>query len=305
MLIRVARAALHFWEEPCISGTSGSGAVFFSGCNLGCVFCQNYAISRGHVGKNITVQRLSDIFLELQDKGANNINLVTAGHFLPMVIDALEDAKNRGLSIPIVYNTSSYEKVEAIRDLDGLVDIYLPDLKYVSSRLSGDFSKAPDYFEVASKAIEEMVRQTGEPEFFVKKKASLNQQMSLWESEDVMDAATYNECADDLMSEGREVLMKRGTIVRHLLLPGCTEDSKAVVKYLYETYGDSIFISIMNQYTPMPQVAGHPLLSRKVTDDEYNEVLDYAIDSGIENAFMQEGDVAEESFIPDFDCEGL
>lgn len=305
MLIRVARAALHFWEEPCISGTAGSGAVFFSGCNLGCVFCQNYAISRGHVGKNITVQRLSDIFLELQDKGANNINLVTAGHFLPMVIDALEDAKNRGLSIPIVYNTSSYEKVEAIRDLDGLVDIYLPDLKYVSSRLSGDFSKAPDYFEVASKAIEEMVRQTGEPEFFVKKKASLNQQMSLWESEDVMDAATYNECADDLMSEGREVLMKRGTIVRHLLLPGCTEDSKAVVKYLYETYGDSIFISIMNQYTPMPQVAGHPLLSRKVTDDEYNEVLDYAIDLGIENAFMQEGDVAEESFIPDFDCEGL
>ena len=305
MLIRVARAALHFWEEPCISGTAGSGAVFFSGCNLGCVFCQNYAISRGHVGKNITVQRLSDIFLELQDKGANNINLVTAGHFLPVVIDALEDAKNRGLSIPIVYNTSSYEKVEAIRDLDGLVDIYLPDLKYVSSRLSGDFSKAPDYFEVASKAIEEMVRQTGEPEFFIKKKASLNQQMSLWESEDVMDAATYNECADDLMSEGREVLMKRGTIVRHLLLPGCTEDSKAVVKYLYETYGDSIFISIMNQYTPMPQVAGHPLLSRKVTDDEYNEVLDYAIDSGIENAFMQEGDVAEESFIPNFDCEGL
>jgi putative pyruvate formate lyase activating enzyme len=305
MLIRVARAALHFWEEPCISGTAGSGAVFFSGCNLGCVFCQNYAISRGHVGKNITVQRLSDIFLELQGKGANNINLVTAGHFLPVVIDALEDAKNRGLSIPIVYNTSSYEKVEAIRDLDGLVDIYLPDLKYVSSRLSGDFSKAPDYFEVASKAIEEMVRQTGEPEFFVKKKASLNQQMSLWESEDVMDAATYNECADDLMGEGREVLMKRGTIVRHLLLPGCTEDSKAVVKYLYETYGDSIFISIMNQYTPMPQVAGHPLLSRKVTDDEYNEVLDYAIDSGIENAFMQEGDVAEESFIPDFDCEGL
>ena len=305
MLIRVARAALHFWEEPCISGTAGSGAVFFSGCNLGCVFCQNYAISRGHVGKNITVQRLSDIFLELQGKGANNINLVTAGHFLPMVIDALEDAKNRGLSIPIVYNTSSYEKVEAIRDLDGLVDIYLPDLKYVSSRLSGDFSKAPDYFEVASKAIEEMVRQTGEPEFFVKKKASLNQQMSLWESEDVMDAATYNECADDLMSEGREVLMKRGTIVRHLLLPGCTEDSRAVVKYLYDTYGDSIFISIMNQYTPMPQVAGHPLLSRQVTDDEYNEVLDYAIDSGIENAFMQEGDVAEESFIPDFDCEGL
>lgn len=303
--LKVARAALHFWEEPCISGTAGSGAVFFSGCNLKCIFCQNEKIRDGLVGKEITEERLSDIFLKLQDKGANNINLVTAGHFLPKVIEALEDAKNRGLEIPIVYNTSSYEKVEAIRELDGLVDIYLPDLKYVSSRLSGDFSKAADYFEVATRAIEEMVRQTGELEFYIKKNASLDQQLGLWESEDLMDAATYNECADELMDEGKEVLMKKGTIVRHLLLPGCAEDSKAVIRYLYDTYGDGIFISIMNQYTPMPQVAGHPSLARKVTDTEYNEVLDFALDLGVENAFMQEGDVAKESFIPDFDCEGV
>ena len=164
--LKVARAALHFWEEPCISGTAGSGAVFFSGCNLKCIFCQNEKIRDGLVGKEITEERLSDIFLKLQDKGANNINLVTAGHFLPKVIGALEDAKNRGLEIPIVYNTSSYENVEAIRELDGLVDVYLPDMKYVSSRLSGDYSKAADYFEVATRAIEEMVRQTGELEFY-------------------------------------------------------------------------------------------------------------------------------------------
>ncbi|MQN01274.1 MAG: radical SAM protein [bacterium LCO1.1] len=303
--LKVARAALHFWEEPCISGTTGSGAVFFSGCNLKCIFCQNEKIRDGLVGREISVERLSDIFLELQEKGANNINLVTAGHFLPQVVPALEDAKNRGLVVPIVYNTSSYEKVAQIRELDGLVDIYLPDFKYVSSRLSGDFSKAPDYFEVAENAVDEMVRQTGAPAFFVKKKARLDQQLGLWESEDTMDAATYNECAEEIMDEGREVLMKKGTIVRHLLLPGCADDSKNVIKYLYQTYGDSIFLSIMNQYTPMPQVSGHPTLSRKVTENEYNEVLDYALDLGIENAFMQEGDVAKESFIPDFDCEGV
>ena len=185
--------------------TAGSGAVFFSGCNLKCIFCQNEKIRDGLVGKEITEERLSDIFLKLQDKGANNINLVTAGHFLPKVIGALEDAKNRGLEIPIVYNTSSYEKVEAIRELDGLVDVYLPDMKYVSSRLSGDYSKAADYFEVATRAIEEMVRQTGELEFYIKKNASLDQQLGLWESEDLMDAATYNECADELMDEGKEV----------------------------------------------------------------------------------------------------
>lgn len=303
--VKVSRAALHFWEEPCISGTSGSGAVFFSGCSLKCIFCQNEKIRDGVVGKEISVSRLSDIFLELQDKGANNINLVTAGHFLPLVVEGLEDAKNGGLEIPVVYNTSSYEKVSAIRELDGLVDVYLPDFKYVSSRLSGGFSKAADYFEVASEAVAEMVRQTGEPAFYVKKRASLNQQMSFWKSDDLMDAATYNECADELMSEGQEVLIKKGTIVRHLLLPGCADDSRAVIKYLYDTYGDSIFISIMNQYTPMPQVASHPLLSRKVTDAEYDSVLDFAISLGVENAFMQEGDVAEESFIPEFDCEGV
>lgn len=306
MLIRVARAALHYWEEPCISGTAGSGAVFFCGCNLQCVFCQNEKISRGRVGKNITVQRLSDIFLELQDHGANNINLVTAGHFADQVTEALEDARSNGLVIPVVYNTSSYESLETIRKFDGLVDIYLPDMKFMSSGLSGEFTRAPDYFEVASQAIAEMVRQTGEPEFFVKKRASLDQQLSLWESENLMDAEEYNECADDLMADGREVLMRHGTIVRHLLLPGCSADSKHIIKYLYHTYGNDIFLSIMNQYTPMPQTVENPQLSRRVTDEEYNDVLDYALDLGVENAFMQEGDVAEESFIPDFDkCEGV
>lgn len=305
MLIRVARAALHYWEEPCISGTAGSGAVFFCGCNLQCVFCQNAKISRGLTGKAITVERLSDIFLELQDKGANNINLVTAGHYAWQVVDALEKAKNRGLAIPIVYNTSSYEPVDTIRSLDGLIDIYLPDMKFKSSILSGKYTRHEDYFDVASKAIDEMVRQTGESAFFIKKHDSLNQQLSMWASEDIMTAGEYNECADDLMESGHEVLMKRGTIVRHLLLPGCSDDSIDIIRYLYDSYGDSIYLSIMNQYTPMQQVSDDPLLSRKVTDDEYNRVLDFAIDLGIENAFMQEGDVAEESFIPDFDNEGV
>lgn len=303
--IKAARAALHYWEEPCISGTSGSGAVFFSGCALRCVYCQNEKIRDGVTGKNISTERLADIFLELQDKGANNINLVTAGHYEPQVAEALRDAKSRGLCVPVIYNTSSYEKAEAIRELEGLIDVYLPDLKYVSSRLSADYSKAPDYFKVASEAIREMVRQTGRPEFYVKKKATLDRQLSLWESESLLDAAEYNECADELMDEGKEVLIRRGTIVRHLLLPGCSGDSMAVIKYLYETYGDDIYISIMNQYTPMPQVKDHPLLSHRVTQEEYDSVLDYAIGLGIENAFMQEGGVAEESFIPEFDCEGV
>lgn len=267
--IMAARASLHMWEEPCISGEKGSGTVFFSGCSLGCVFCQNHEIALGDTGKAISVERLAEIYLELQDKRANNINLVTAGHFLPQVIRSLELAKAQGLRIPIVYNTGGYEKVEAIRLLDGLVDIYLPDVKYVSSEISARYSGAPDYFAVASKALEEMVRQTGE--------------------------AVFDE---------RE-RMRRGTIVRHLLLPGCLEDSKAVLRYLYETYGDQIFISIMNQYTPLPHVKCWPELNRRVTEAEYDELVDYAIDLGVENGFIQEGETAEESFIPAFDIEGV
>ena len=270
--IKVARAALHFWEEPCISGEEGSGTVFFSGCSLHCVFCQNEAIANGTVGKVITTNRLAEIFLELQEQGANNINLVTPGHFIPQIKEALLIAKKRGLTLPIVYNTSSYESVEALKSLDGFVDIYLPDFKYMSSELSRKYSHAPDYAKVAKAAIAEMVRQTGNPVF------------------------------DE---NGEEGLIKRGTIVRHLTLPGCMDDSKEIIKYLYNTYKNQIYISIMNQFTPLLNVAAFPELNRKITEDEYEELIDYAIDLGVEQGFIQEGETAEESFIPDFNCFGV
>lgn len=269
--LMAARAALHFWEEPCISGTNGSGTVFFSGCNLRCVFCQNHNIALGEVGKPISTGRLPEIFLELQQKGAHNINLVTPTHFIPQIAKALEASKLQGLSIPIVYNTGSYEEVASLRLLDGLVDIYLPDLKYYSTELSLRFSHATDYFEKATVAIAEMYRQVGTPVF----------------------------------ADNDTGLLGRGIIVRHLLLPGQTKDSKKILRYLYETYGDNIFISIMNQYTPLPHVADIPELNCKVTDEEYERVLTFASRLGIQNGFYQEGDTAEESFIPAFDGEGL
>lgn len=270
--LKVARAALHFWEEPCISGEKGSGAVFFSGCALHCVFCQNQEIANGSVGKEISKERLSEIFLELQEKGANNINLVTPDHFVPQIVPAIERARNQGLNLPIVYNTSSYENVDSIRKLEGIVDIYLPDFKYMSSSLSKKYSHAPDYSEVAKKVVAEMVRQTGAASFYEK--------------------------------EGQE-LMQRGVIVRHLILPGCMEDSKNIIRYLHDAYGDTIYLSIMNQFTPLKNVEKYPELNRKLTEDEYDEVVDFAIDLGVENGFIQEGETAEESFIPDFNCEGV
>lgn len=285
-VIKIARAALHMWEEPCISGKSGSGTVFFSGCSLHCVFCQNDAIANGTVGREISGERLTEIFLELQENGANNINLVTAGHFLPQVVLALKRAKREGLTIPVVYNTGSYESVEALKMLEGLVDIYLPDLKYVDNTLSEKYSHAMDYFEVASKAIEEMVRQVGAPGFQKKGESK------------ILSAETYNDTCDE---ENVEILMKKGVIVRHLLLPGCVKDAKAVLAYLLNTYGNNIYISIMNQFTPLSNVKQYPELNRKVTKEEYDAVVDYAISLGIENAFIQEGDVAKESFIPQFE----
>lgn len=270
--LKVARAALHYWEEPCISGTKGSGAVFFSGCSLHCVFCQNEQIANGTVGKVITIEHLAEIFLELQQQGANNINLITPGHFIPQIKEALLLAKKQGLFLPIVYNTSSYETVEALKELDGLVDIYLPDFKYMSSRLSEKYSHAPDYAKTAKAAIKEMVRQTKTPVF------------------------------DE---NGEEGLLKRGTIVRHLMLPGCMDDSKEILHYLYTTYGNRIYISILNQFTPLSNVAAFPELNRKIMPKEYEKLVDYAIDLGIEQGFIQEGDTAEESFIPDFDCSGV
>ena len=267
--LRVARAALHFWEEPCLSGEEGSGAVFFTGCNLRCVFCQNYEIARAEQGKEITIERLTEIFLELQDQNANNINLVTATHYVPQVVEALRAAKEKGLHIPVVYNCGGYESVETLKMLEGLVDIYLPDFKYLDSERAKRYSRAGDYPEIAKKALAEMVRQ--QPE------------------------AVFDERG----------IMEKGVIVRHLMLPGGIKDSKAVVNYLYETYGDQIFLSLMNQYTPLPHVAEYPEINRKLKKFEYDRLVDYAIFLGVENGFIQEGETAKESFIPAFTNEGV
>lgn len=267
--IYAARAALHMWEEPCISGEKGSGAVFFSGCGLRCIFCQNREIAIGKDGKEISVEKLGGIFIHLEKQGAANINLVTGAHYVPQIIEALKIAKEKGLSVPIVYNSSGYEKVETLKLLEGYVDVYLPDFKYMEGSLAEDFSNAPDYPERAKAAIEEMVRQTGN--------------------------CVFNE----------DGYIEKGTIVRHLILPGHTVNSKKVLEYLHSTYGNKIFISIMNQYTPVYEQKKYTELNRKVTEREYKKVLDYALEIGLENGFWQTGDTAKESFIPAFDYEGL
>lgn len=289
--IYVARAALHMWEEPCISGEHGSGTVFFSGCPLGCVFCQNSNIANAKVGKRISVERLAEIFLEQQGRGALNINLVTPTHYIPQIAEALDLSRKQGMKLPVVYNSGGYERVEALKMLDGLVDVYLPDMKYMSSELSKKYSGAADYPETAKAALAEMFRQVGKPVFEPEERSQVQH-------------------IDKTASDEDGLVMTRGMIVRHLVLPGCTSDSKAVVKYLYDTYKDDIYMSIMSQYTPMPELMPggrlnrfYPELGRSVTQEEYDEVVDYAIELGVENAFIQEGDVAKDSFIPDF--EGL
>ena len=267
--IKVARAALHYWEEPCISGKRGSGAVFFSGCSLHCVFCQNRAISDGKEGKVISKERLSDIFIELADKGANNINLVTPGQYIPDIVWAVNDAKSRGMKLPIIYNTSGYENVTELKLLEGIVDVYLPDFKYMDNMLSARYSRAKDYPSVAKQALSEMVRQ--QPDV-------------------VIDDATG--------------LIQKGVIVRQLLLPGHVNDAKVVLKCLYDTYHDHVYISMMSQFTPIA-LKDYPEINRTVTRREYERLVDYAIKIGITNAFIQEGDVAKDSFIPAFDCEGV
>lgn len=267
--IYLARAALHMWEEPCISGKKGSGAVFFSGCGLRCCFCQNHDIAIGSRGLPVTVERLSEIFLELKEKGAANINLVTGAHYVPQIVQALDMAGEKGMDLPVVYNSSGYEKLETLELLEGYVDVYLPDMKYMESELAQKFSHAADYPETAKAAIGEMVRQTGKCEF------------------------------------GEDGYIRKGTIVRHLILPGHTRNSVKVLKYLHETYGDNIYISIMNQYTPVRTFDTCKELNRKVTKREYEKVLDAAVDMGIKNGFIQEGETASESFIPDFDYKGV
>ena len=268
--MKIARADLHFWEEPCISGKKGSGAVFFSGCNLRCIFCQNHEIANQLKGKEFTAQELAECFLMLEKKGANNINLVTATPYLPQLILAIRQAKEMGLQIPFVYNSSGYESAEAICLLDGLIDIYLPDFKYMDSQMAKEYSHAEDYPSRAKEALAEMVRQTGGAK----------------------------------MHFNHEGLMQKGVIVRHLLMPGHVKNAKAVLNYLYSSYGDDIYISILQQYTPIlsnPKIKEDRLLSRKVTRREYERLLDYALELGIKNAFIQERGVAKESFIPSWD----
>ena len=263
----VSRAALHFWEEPLISGTRGSGTIFFSGCSLGCVFCQNSEISRGISGKKITTEHLAKIMLDLMHSGAHNINLVTPTHYAPTVREAILLAKSMGLSLPIVYNTGSFDTVETLKMLEGLVDIYLPDLKYLLPKTANKYSKAPSYPDVARAAISEMVRQTG---------------------------------AAALGSDGT---LRRGTVVRILLLPSHVAEAKLSLKYLIDTYGDDIYVSLMNQYTPMRDMPSP--LDRRVTRYEYRDLLTYAEKIGLKNGFVQELGTAEESYIPPFDNTGI
>ncbi len=263
-----AKAYLHMWEEPCISGEKGSGTVFFSGCNLRCAYCQNREIALGRVGAEITAERLGEIFLEQKQRGAENINLVTPTHYVPHIIAAL-DAVRKKLNIPVVYNCGGYESVDTLKMLEGYVDVYLPDFKYTSGAIAKKYSAALDYPKAAKAAIAEMVRQTG--------------------------ACAFNENG----------IMTRGTLVRHLVLPSYTENSKTAVEYLYKTYGDDIYMSIMNQYTPLPHVSAYPEINRRVTDEEYADVISFAEELGVENAYIQEGGTVSESFIPVFDGGGI
>ncbi len=265
--MHICRAALHFWEEPSVSGTRGSGAIFFSGCSLGCIFCQNREISRGNAGLPVSEARLAEIMLRLQSEGAHNINLVTPTHFVPGIIEAVKIAKRNGLSVPIVYNTSAYESEQTLQLLRGTVDIFLPDLKYYRSSTAKEYSNAPDLPQISRLAIEKMVEIAGECEF------------------------------------NGEGIMKSGVIVRILLLPGHLAEAKLNVKYLYDTFGDKIFISLMSQYTP-PENMPKPL-DRRVSCAEYRELVNYALSIGVTNAYIQEKESAEESFIPEFDNTGV
>ena len=257
------------WEEPCISGTRGSGTVFFTGCHLGCVFCQNGQISRGGAGKEISVIRLAQIFMELQQKGAHNINLVTPTHFVPQIIEALRISRKMGLKLPIVYNTGGFEKVDTLELLDGWIDVYLTDFKFMDVHLSGRYAHEEGYSFYASKALEEMYRQTGAPVF------------------------------------DKNGLMTKGIIVRHMVLPGQSMDSRQIIDFLHENYGDKIYLSLMNQYTPSGPLEKYPELQKRVKRQVYERLIQYAIRKGVENAYIQEGGTAKERFIPDFDGEGV
>lgn len=271
--VRLARAALHFWEEPCISGESGSGTVFFSFCPLRCVYCQNHDIAVGEAGTEVSVRRLARIYLELQEQGARNINLVTPTHYAPQAVESIALAREAGLALPVVYNTSGYETPEAVRLLKGTVDAYLTDFKYARSETARRYSSAPDYPQAALAALDAMVEQVGSPLF------------------------------EDAGEEPARLL--RGVVVRHLLLPGRLEESKEAVRLLHGRYGGKILLSLMNQYTPVRRFDRYPELNEAVPAGEYEELLDYADELGIEEYYWQEGGADSESFIPPFDQTGV
>lgn len=265
--VKIARAGLHFDEEPCISGQKGSGTVFFSGCSLNCVYCQNYKISREYFGKTISVSRLSEIFLELQEKGALNINLVTPTHFVFQIIEALDLVKNR-LNIPVVYNSSGYENVSTLKMCKNYIDIYLTDIKYFESDLSAKYSSAQDYYLVAKKAFSEMLTQK------------------------------------KLIIEGESI--KQGVVLRHMILPGCRRDSIKILNDIKNSFGtDGYILSLMSQFTPNKNLAVFPEINRKITSFEYNSVVDKAIELGFESAYIQHKSSAKQKYTPSFDLSGV
>lgn len=263
---RIARAGLHFWEEPPVSGEKGSGTVFFSGCNLGCVYCQNYEISHGDVGKAVSEERLLEIFDELKSKGAHNINLVNPTHYAERLVDLLPKYEKK---LPVVYNSSGYERVETLKKLEGLADIYLPDLKYISGEKSLKYSYAENYFDFASKALIEMKKQ----------------------------------CSENIYDENG--IMQKGMIVRHLILPKNTNQSIEILKWIYNNLGQETPVSLMAQYTPYGKIENYPELQRRITEREYDKVLSFAVNAGFKNIFTQEFSSSSEEFIPDFDLTGV
>lgn len=267
--LRVAKASLHPWEEPCISGSRGSGTIFFSLCNLSCVFCQNYTISQENTGKDITQENFVEICLSLQEQGAHNINLVSPTPYISLLRKGLQEARRRGLVIPIVYNTNSYEKIASLQMLEGLVDVYLPDLKYFAPELGKAFSGVDDYFFYASQAVLEMFRQVGEPVF------------------------------------EQNGTMQKGLLIRHLILPGLIKDTKHILTWVAENLPREVYISIMGQYTPVYRAQEFSAINRTLTRAEYAEVIEYFFTVGLENGFGQELDSADDLFIPDFDLSGV
>ncbi len=267
--VRIALVSLHLWEEPCLVGSRGAGTVFFSGCNLRCIFCQNHEISHEGKGREVTTERLAEIFLEQQQRGAATLDLVTPTHYVPQILEALQLAKAAGFALPVVYNSNAYETVETVESLRGNVDIFLPDLKYLEEASAERYSKARDYFPVAAAAIQAMVDLVGAPVF---------------------------------RSDGS---LQKGVLVRHMILPGHRKESMRIVDWLWKTFGNRIYLSLMNQYTPMYRAEEYPEIHRRLTTFEYDSVVDHALELGITNCYIQEGKTASAKFIPEFDGSGV